>query len=223
VEIINIAIDGPAGAGKSTIAKTIAKKLNIIYIDTGAMYRAFGLYCIRNNISSDSNEINNILDDIDISIYHVNGEQQVILNNENVNEFIRDEEVGKMASEISVNKNVRLKLVELQRKLATKESIVMDGRDIGTYVLPNATIKIYLNANVETRAIRRHKELQDKGIIKQLELVKEEIKQRDYRDMNRDFAPLTKAENAIEIDTSNLTINQVVDKIINYIQEFTEI
>lgn len=223
MEIINIAIDGPAGAGKSTIAKTIAKKLNIIYIDTGAMYRAFGLYCIRNNISSDSNEINNILDDIDISIYHVNGEQQVILNNENVNEFIRDEEVGKMASEISVNKNVRLKLVELQRKLATKESIVMDGRDIGTYVLPNATIKIYLNANVETRAIRRHKELQDKGIIKQLELVKEEIKQRDYRDMNRDFAPLTKAENAIEIDTSNLTINQVVDKIINYIQEFTEI
>ncbi|MCT4544106.1 MAG: (d)CMP kinase [Vallitalea sp.] len=221
--MINIAIDGPAGAGKSTIAKTIAKKLNIIYIDTGAMYRAFGLYCIRNNISSDSNEINNILDDIDISIYHVNGEQQVILNNENVNEFIRDEEVGKMASEISVNKNVRLKLVELQRKLATKESIVMDGRDIGTYVLPNATIKIYLNANVETRAIRRHKELQDKGIIKQLELVKEEIKQRDYRDMNRDFAPLTKAENAIEIDTSNLTINQVVDKIINYIQEFTEI
>jgi len=218
VDIINIAIDGPAGAGKSTIAKKIAKELDIIYVDTGAMYRAFGLYCIRNNISSDQNDIiNNILDDIDISICYIDGEQQVILNDENVNQFIRDEEVGKMASEVSVNKNVRLKLVELQRNLATKKSIVMDGRDIGTYVLPNATIKIYLNASVETRAKRRHKELLEKGISRDLESIKDEIGKRDYRDMNREFAPLKKADDAIEVDTSNLSIDEVVNKILKMI------
>ncbi len=218
VDIINIAIDGPAGAGKSTIAKKIAKELDIIYVDTGAMYRAFGLYCIRNNISSDQNDIiNNILDDIDISICYIDGEQQVILNDENVNQFIRDEEVGKMASEVSVNKNVRLKLVELQRNLATKKSIVMDGRDIGTYVLPNATTKIYLNASVETRAKRRHKELLEKGISRDLESIKDEIGKRDYRDMNREFAPLKKADDAIEVDTSNLSIDEVVNKILKMI------
>ncbi|QUH31774.1 (d)CMP kinase [Vallitalea guaymasensis] len=218
VDIINIAIDGPAGAGKSTIAKKIAKELDIIYVDTGAMYRAFGLYCIRNNISSDQNDIiNNILDDIDISICYIDGEQQVILNDENVNQFIRDEEVGKMASEVSVNKNVRLKLVELQRNLATKKSIVMDGRDIGTYVLPNATNKIYLNASVETRAKRRHKELLEKGISRDLESIKDEIGKRDYRDMNREFAPLKKADDAIEVDTSNLSIDEVVNKILKMI------
>ncbi|WP_273326385.1 (d)CMP kinase [Vallitalea guaymasensis] len=218
MDIINIAIDGPAGAGKSTIAKKIAKELDIIYVDTGAMYRAFGLYCIRNNISSDQNDIiNNILDDIDISICYIDGEQQVILNDENVNQFIRDEEVGKMASEVSVNKNVRLKLVELQRNLATKKSIVMDGRDIGTYVLPNATIKIYLNASVETRAKRRHKELLEKGISRDLESIKDEIGKRDYRDMNREFAPLKKADDAIEVDTSNLSIDEVVNKILKMI------
>ncbi|WP_244971256.1 (d)CMP kinase [Vallitalea guaymasensis] len=218
MDIINIAIDGPAGAGKSTIAKKIAKELDIIYVDTGAMYRAFGLYCIRNNISSDQNDIiNNILDDIDISICYIDGEQQVILNDENVNQFIRDEEVGKMASEVSVNKNVRLKLVELQRNLATKKSIVMDGRDIGTYVLPNATNKIYLNASVETRAKRRHKELLEKGISRDLESIKDEIGKRDYRDMNREFAPLKKADDAIEVDTSNLSIDEVVNKILKMI------
>ena len=218
VDIINIAIDGPAGAGKSTIAKKIAKELDIIYVDTGAMYRAFGLYCIRNNISSDQNDIiNNILDDIDISICYIDGEQQVILNDENVNQFIRDEEVGKMASEVSVNKNVRLKLVELQRNLATKKSIVMDGRDIGTYVLPNATNKIYLNASVETRAKRRHKELLEKGISRDLESIKDEIGKRDYRDMNREFAPLKKADDAIEVDTSNISIDEVVNKILEMI------
>jgi cytidylate kinase len=218
VDIINIAIDGPAGAGKSTIAKKIAKELDIIYVDTGAMYRAFGLYCIRNNISSDQNDIiNNILDDIDISICYIDSEQQVILNDENVNQFIRDEEVGKMASEISVNRNVRLKLVELQRNLATKKSIIMDGRDIGTYVLPNATTKIYLNASVETRAKRRHKELLEKGISRNLESIEDEISKRDYRDMNREFAPLKKADDAIEVDTSNLSIDEVVNKILKMI------
>ncbi|MCT4688318.1 (d)CMP kinase [Vallitalea sp.] len=218
MDIINIAIDGPAGAGKSTIAKKIAKELDIIYVDTGAMYRAFGLYCIRNNISSDQNDIiNNILDDIDISICYIDSEQQVILNDENVNQFIRDEEVGKMASEISVNRNVRLKLVELQRNLATKKSIIMDGRDIGTYVLPNATTKIYLNASVETRAKRRHKELLEKGISRNLESIEDEISKRDYRDMNREFAPLKKADDAIEVDTSNLSIDEVVNKILKMI------
>ncbi|WP_458787651.1 (d)CMP kinase [Vallitalea sediminicola] len=216
--MINIAIDGPAGAGKSTIAKKIAKKLDIIYVDTGAMYRAFGLYCIRNNILSDQNDtINNILDDIDISISYIDGEQQVILNDENVNEFIRDEEVGKMASEISVNKNVRLKLVELQRNLASKKSVVMDGRDIGTYVLPNATTKIYLTASVEIRAERRHKELIEKGISRDLESIKDEINKRDYRDMNREFAPLKKADDAKEVDTSNLSIDEVVNEILKMI------
>ncbi|GMQ60093.1 (d)CMP kinase [Vallitalea sediminicola] len=218
MDIINIAIDGPAGAGKSTIAKKIAKKLDIIYVDTGAMYRAFGLYCIRNNILSDQNDtINNILDDIDISISYIDGEQQVILNDENVNEFIRDEEVGKMASEISVNKNVRLKLVELQRNLASKKSVVMDGRDIGTYVLPNATTKIYLTASVEIRAERRHKELIEKGISRDLESIKDEINKRDYRDMNREFAPLKKADDAKEVDTSNLSIDEVVNEILKMI------
>lgn len=215
MNIINIAIDGPAGAGKSTIAKKIADKLKIIYIDTGAMYRAFGLYCIRNDISSNENDvIKDVLDKIDISICHIDGEQQVILNGENVNGFIRDEEVGKMASEISVNKNVRLKLVELQRNLAKKESVIMDGRDIGTYVLPDATVKIYLTASVETRAKRRYNELAQKGLTVDIESIKDEINRRDYRDMNRDFAPLKKAEDAVEVDTSHLSIEQVVNKIL---------
>nr|WP_281816095.1 (d)CMP kinase [Vallitalea longa] len=215
---MNIAIDGPAGAGKSTIAKKIAKKLDIIYVDTGAMYRAFGLYCIRNNISSNQNSIiNDVLNNIDISICYIDGEQQVMLNKENVNKFIRDEEVGKMASEISVNKNVRLKLVELQRNLAKKENIIMDGRDIGTYVLPDATVKIYLTASVETRAERRHEELLQKNMIVDIESIKDEINRRDYRDMNRDFAPLKKAEDAVEVDTSDLSIEEVVDNILNII------
>ena len=215
---INIAIDGPAGAGKSTIAKQIASQLNIIYVDTGAMYRAFGLYCIRNNIKSHQDDvINNVLDKINISICYIDGEQQVILNGENVNNYIRDEEVGKMASEISVNKDVRLKLVELQRTLAQKESTIMDGRDIGTYVLPDATVKIYLTASVDTRAKRRYDELIKKGMKVDIESIKDEINRRDYRDMNRDFAPLKKAQDAIEIDTSNLSIEKVISRILNII------
>lgn len=217
MEIINIAIDGPAGAGKSTIAKKIAKKLKIIYVDTGAMYRAFGLYCKRHNIKCSSDEVNSVLDKIDISIDYVDGEQQVLLNNENVNEFIRNEEIGNMASEVSANKNVRIKLVELQRKLAKKQSVVMDGRDIGTYVLPEATTKIYLTASVDTRAKRRHMELQKKGIITDLQSTKDEITNRDNRDMNREFAPLKKADDAIEIDTSHLSIDEVINKVISII------
>ena len=218
---ISIAIDGPAGAGKSTIAKKIANKMNIVYVDTGAMYRAFGLYCIRHNIPGDSNQVNDILDNIDICIEYVNGEQQVLLNNENVNELIRTEEVGNMASTVSTNKNVRLKLVELQRKLANKTSVVMDGRDIGTYVLTNATIKIYLTASVEKRAQRRWDELRQKGIEKELDTIRDEITKRDFRDMNRTFAPLKKADDAIELDTSDLTIDGVVEAAINIINKVT--
>lgn len=219
MEIINIAIDGPAGAGKSTIAKKIAKKLGIIYVDTGAMYRAFGLYCKTHNIKCSSDKVNSVLDKIDISIDYVDGEQQVLLNNENVNEFIRNEEIGNMASEVSANKNVRIKLVELQRKLAKKQSVVMDGRDIGTYVLPDATTKIYLTASVDTRAERRHMELQKKGIITDLQSTKDEITNRDNRDMNREFAPLKKADDAIEIDTSHLSIDEVINKVISIIEK----
>ena len=213
-----IAIDGPAGAGKSTIAKKIAKKLNIIYIDTGAMYRAFGLYCINNNIKPDDEDtIKRIIDDVKISIRHENNEQQVILNDVNVNDKIRTEQVGEMASAVSVNKIVRLKLVELQQELARETSVIMDGRDIGTYVLTDATTKIYLTASVDERAKRRFDEYKEKGIEKDYDVLKKEIEQRDYRDMNREFAPLKKADDAIELDTTSMNIDEVVSKIIEYI------
>jgi len=218
----SIAIDGPAGAGKSTIAKEIAKKLNMIYIDTGAMYRAFALYCIWNNIKSDDEEkISQHIDKIHISIEYKNNEQQVLLNGKNVNSFIRTEEIGNMASSISVYPNVRLKLVELQRELAKKSNVIMDGRDIGTYVLPKATLKIYLTASVEIRAKRRYADLESKGISITIDEVKEEIIKRDKRDMEREFAPLTKADDAHEVDTSNLTIKEVVQVIIDKFNSIT--
>lgn len=219
MEKISIAIDGPAGAGKSTIAKTIAKELDIVYVDTGAMYRAFGLYCLRNKISPDSSKLNEMVDCVNIKIKYNNGEQQVILNDENVTSLIRDEAVGSITSAISSNKKVRLKLVELQRELANEISVIMDGRDIGTYVLPDATIKIYLTASVEKRADRRWNELKQKGIFDSYDKIKDEIEKRDYRDMNRDFAPLKKAEDAIEVDTSELTIDEVIDVVLNIIKE----
>lgn len=219
MEKISIAIDGPAGAGKSTIAKTIAKELDIVYVDTGAMYRAFGLYCLRNKISPDSSKLNEMVDCVNIKIKYNNGEQQVILNDENVTSLIRDEAVGSITSAISSNKKVRLKLVELQRELANEISVIMDGRDIGTYVLPDATIKIYLTASVEKRADRRWNELKQKGILDSYDKIKDEIEKRDYRDMNRDFAPLKKAEDAIEVDTSELTIDEVIDVVLKIIKK----
>jgi len=221
VNKINIAIDGPAGAGKSTIAKKIAKALGIIYVDTGAMYRAFGLYCMRNHVALDDKSLNEVLDDIHIGIRFENGEQQVRLNDEDVNTFIRDEEVGKMASRVSAFRQVRLKLVDLQQKLAEKSSVVMDGRDIGTYVLPHADLKIYLTASVDVRARRRFDELQRKGIHQEYEAIREEISKRDYRDMNREFAPLKKADDAVEMDTSELTIDHVVGKILDLIKSLS--
>jgi len=212
----SIAIDGPAGAGKSTVAKRIAKRLNFIYVDTGAMYRALALHFIRNNISSDERDkIEEACKYADITIEYVNGEQQVILNGENVSGLIRTEEVGNMASASSVYPPVRLKLVELQRALAAKADVVMDGRDIGTYVLPNADLKIYLTASSAERARRRHLELKERGIDADINEIEKDIIERDKRDMNREFAPLRKAEDAVLVDSSDMTIDEVTETIID--------
>lgn len=211
----SIAIDGPAGAGKSTIAKSLANKLGFIYVDTGAMYRAISLYFIRNNIDAlDTKSIKEACKEIDITIEYKNGEQIVLLNKENVNSFIRTEAIGKMASTTSAYSDVRIKLLELQRNLAKTSNVIMDGRDIGTCVLPNANLKIYLTASVEERALRRYNELKTKNIECNLEQIMKDIEDRDYADMNRDMSPLKQSEDAILIDSSTMTIYEVVDKII---------
>jgi cytidylate kinase len=214
---INIAIDGPAGAGKSTVAKKISERLGFIYVDTGAMYRAMALYFIRNHIKPENHsDIESACRKVDVTIKYHDGEQLVILNNENVNEFIRSEKVGNMASATSVNKTVRSKLVKLQQTLARKENVVMDGRDIGTFVLPNADLKIYLSASVKVRAERRWTELKGKGTELDIKDIEKDIAERDYRDLNREFAPLKQAKDAVYIDSSNLKIDEVVDKIMQY-------
>lgn len=217
---INIAIDGPAGAGKSTIAKRLAKQLGYIYVDTGAMYRAMAYYFLTHQISADEeNKIAAACPDVDVTIVYENGEQQVILNGENVNAFIRTEEVGNMASATSVYPVVRTKLVELQRALAKKADVIMDGRDIGTCVLPDAQVKIYLTASSATRAKRRYDELVAKGIECNLDEIEKDIIDRDYRDMHRETSPLMQAEDAILVDSSNLDIDGVVAEINRIIQE----
>ncbi|MCI8326747.1 MAG: (d)CMP kinase [Lachnospiraceae bacterium] len=210
----NIAIDGPAGAGKSTIAKELAKELGFIYVDTGAMYRAMALYFIKNKIDNkNEEEIARACKCVDITIRYENGEQQVFLNGENVNGSIRNEEVGNMASVTSGYSQVRTKLVELQQQLAKTENVVMDGRDIGTVVLPNAQIKIYLTASVETRAKRRYEELREKGQDCDLKQIEEDIEKRDYQDIHRENSPLKQAEDAVLIDSSHLSIEEVVGEI----------
>ena len=210
---INIAIDGPAGAGKSTIAKALAKQLNIVYVDTGAMYRAIGLYFSRRQVAKDDVEIvEKECENIDVSIGYENGEQIVYLNGENVNGLIRTPEAGMMASAFSMHKKVREKMVELQQNLAKKTSVVMDGRDIGTVVLPEAEVKIYLTASSSVRAKRRYDELIEKGMTCDLEQLQKEIEARDYQDMTREVSPLKKADDAIELDTSDLTISEVIAK-----------
>ena len=211
-----IAIDGPAGAGKSTIAKIVAKKMGAIYVDTGAMYRAIALYLIRAGISADDKEgIEKSCDDASVSIEYKDGAQIVILNGENVNDYLRSEEVGNMASKSSANARVREKLVSLQRELAKTKDVVMDGRDIGTVVLPDANLKIYLTASAKTRAQRRAKELIEKGEEADINVIEKEIIERDERDMTREISPLKKADDAIEIDSSDMTIDEVTDKIIS--------
>ena len=219
---INIAIDGPAGAGKSTIAKSVAKELEFIYVDTGAMYRAMALYLIRKGILPEEKErMEEACENAEISIVYENGAQQVILDGENVTEYLRQEEVGNMASVSSANPKIREKLVQLQRVLASKENVVMDGRDIGTCVLPHADVKVYLTASAHTRALRRCKELEEKGIDCVLEEVEADINDRDYRDMHRDISPLKQAEDAILLDSSNMNIIEVKDSIIRLYKEAT--
>ena len=213
----NIAIDGPAGAGKSTIAKRLAKELGAIYVDTGAMYRAMAYYFIQKGVDKeDIDTITKLCKDVEVSISYENGEQQVILNGENVTGYIRKEEVGKMASVTSAVPEVRAALLDLQRDMAKTSDILMDGRDIGTHVLPDADVKIYLTASVEIRAKRRYKELVEKGVQCDLKEIEKDIEERDYRDMTRKIAPLKKAEDAILVDSSDMTLKEVVNTISRY-------
>ena len=220
--IYKLAIDGPAGAGKSTIARRVAKELSFIYVDTGAMYRAMALYLLRREVNRDDTEqIGNICQDAEISIEYQNGEQIVLLNGENVNSYLRTEEVGNMASVSSAVPRVREKLLSLQRKLAGDMSVVMDGRDIGTTILPGADVKIYLTASSLTRAKRRYLELQEKGTVCNLDEIQKDIEERDQRDMNREISPLRQAEDAVLVDSSDLTIQQVVDRILQIFRSKT--
>ena len=215
---INVAIDGPAGAGKSTIAKLVAKRKGYIYVDTGAMYRAMALYFMRQGISADDTEkISQSCTQADITIVYNDGIQVVMLNGEDVNSYIRTEEVGNMASATSVNGDVRKKLVQLQQKLAEESDVVMDGRDIGTVVLPNASVKIYLTASSAVRAKRRFDELIAKGQEADLDKIEADIIERDKRDMSREISPLRQAEDAVLVDSSYMSIEEVADLVINMI------
>lgn len=213
----NVAIDGPAGAGKSTIAKLVAKEKGYIYVDTGAMYRGLAIHFIKKEIKAE--DIKGIVEackDAEVSIVYENDVQQIYLNGENVTAMLRTEEVGNMASKTSAIPAVREKLLELQRTLAREKDVIMDGRDIGTNILPNADVKIYLTASVETRATRRYKELLEKGENCVYEEIAQDIKERDERDMNREIAPLKQAEDAILVDSSEMTIDEVVKTICSY-------
>ena len=210
----NIAIDGPAGAGKSTIAKKVAKEKGFIYVDTGAMYRAMALYFLKLGIDpGDSNSIAKACTGAEVKIVYEDGIQQVYLNEENVTDRLREEMEGNMASKSSAVAEVREHLLALQRELARTEDVVMDGRDIGTRILPDADVKIYLTASVETRAKRRYQELLEKGEDCDYEKVAQDIEQRDYQDMNRQVSPLCQAEDAVLIDSSDMTIEEVVEAI----------
>lgn len=218
--MISVAIDGPAGAGKSSIAKIVAKKLGFIYIDTGAMYRAVAVYAIENNIEiKEENFTNDVLDLIDISIEYDDNGQRIYLCGKDVSERIRLQDASIGASDVAVIPSVRLKLVALQRQLADKASVIMDGRDIGTYVLPNADLKVFLTASVEERANRRYKEMLEKGIEADFDKVKNDIIYRDKNDSEREFAPLRQADDAYLLDTSDMSIDEVVDKLCSLITE----
>ena len=208
----NIAIDGPAGAGKSTIARSLARSLGFIYVDTGAMYRAMAYYFLKNRIDPENKSgIEDACADVDITITYENGEQQVLLNGENITSQLRKESVGNMASVTSALPAVRIKLTQLQKKLAASTDVVMDGRDIGTAVLPDAQMKIYLTAGTAVRAKRRYEELKAQGIDKSLESIEKDIRNRDYRDMHRDISPLCQAEDAVLVDTSDMDIETVLN------------
>lgn len=212
----NIAIDGPAGAGKSTVAQKVAKELSFVYVDTGAMYRAMALYLLRKGVNREEpDEIGEACQNAEISIEYQDGEQIVLLDGENVNAHLRTEEVSAMASVSSAVPRVREKLLDLQRKLARTMSVVMDGRDIGTTILPDADVKIYLTASSLTRARRRYLEYQEKGEACDLAEIQKTIEERDQRDMTREISPLCQAEDAVLVDSSELTIDETVEKILS--------
>ena len=217
----SIAIDGPAGAGKSSIAKALSKRLGYIYIDTGAMYRAVALFFLENDVKEGTDSrIESLLEKLEISIKYEDGAQKVILNGEDVTGKLRLEEIGKMASKFSAIGSVREKLVALQRKLAQKENVVMDGRDIGTVVLPNADLKIYLSASSKVRAKRRYLELLEKGHTDlDINEIEDEIIKRDEADMNREISPLKQADDAYYLDSSDMTLEEVVSKILSMVKE----
>ncbi|MBQ7340150.1 MAG: (d)CMP kinase [Clostridia bacterium] len=218
-KLITIALDGPSGSGKSTIAKKLSNTLNILYLDTGAMYRATALKALKLGIDTfDETGVNTFINNIDLDIKYIDGAQHTYLDGEDVSDKIREPQVSMAASNISSLKPVRLKMVDMQRKIASGTSCVLDGRDIGSYVLPNAEYKFYITASVDVRADRRFKELKLKGHNVDFNALKEEIEQRDYNDKNRDFAPLKKADDAVEIDTSYMTIEQVINKVLSYIK-----
>ena len=217
---MNIALDGPAGAGKSSIAKLVAKKLSFVYLDTGAMDRTIALYVLKNQIApSDEAAVVAKLDDIEITLSHKNGEQQIFLNGENVSKEIRKEEVGKTASVVAKYGKVREKLVSLQQKIASENDVIMDGRDIGTVVLPNAEVKIYLTAGSRVRAERRYKELQEKGETCDLDQIEKDIILRDEQDMNREISPLRQADDAVLVDSSDMSIEEVVNCLIDIVEK----
>lgn len=219
-KIIRIALDGPSGSGKSTIAKKLSQKLNILYLDTGAMYRATAIKALSLGIDTlDEKGVSSFIGNIDLKIKYVDGTQHTVLDGEDVSEKIREPHVSMAASNISSLKCVRLKMVEMQREIASEMSCVLDGRDIGSYVLPNADFKFYITASSDVRADRRYKELTLKGHKVDFNNLKKEIEQRDYNDKTRDFSPLTKAVDAIEIDTSFMSVEQVIGKVLSYIEK----
>lgn len=210
----NVAIDGPAGAGKSTIAKLVAKEKGYIYVDTGAMYRGLAIHFLKKGIQpQETDKIAEACGDAEVSIGYEDGEQQIYLNGENITSMLREEAVGNMASMSSAVPAVRAKLLDLQRNLAKEKDVVMDGRDIGTHVLPDADVKVYLTASVECRANRRYKELTEKGVECDYNEIAKDIEERDARDMNREIAPLKQAEDAVLVDSSDMIIQEVVDAI----------
>ncbi len=215
-----IALDGPAGAGKSTIAKKVAEQLQFVYIDTGAMYRTLALACIKNNIDiADEGKVSETAEAADLDIKYIDGVQHMMLEGEDVSTQIRTEQVSKAASDTSKYKRVRTRLVKLQQELAERYNVVMDGRDIGTVVLPHADLKVFMTASVEVRALRRFKEYEEKGIACDLQAIKEDIAQRDYNDSHRANSPLKKADDAIELDTTNMGIEQVTAEVIRLFEE----
>ena len=217
---MNIAIDGPAGAGKSSIAKLVAKKLSFVYVDTGAMFRTVAYYFLsQGKDPSDAEIVTEECEKISISIEYKDGAQHIFLDGTDVSTEIRQEEVGKNASVVAKNQAVRNRLLALQRQMAEKQDVIMDGRDIGTVVLPDAQVKIYLTASASVRAERRYKELVEKGETCNLKKIEEDIIARDEQDMNREIAPLKQAEDAVLVDSSYMTIEEVVDKIIEIVEK----